>query len=580
MSEQENFDDLIRQKFAEKEFVFNEENWERAEGKIDSVRRFSKISWWTVIFIIGLISGVGLTLLFVNKNSEKTKNISEINQQKDNTSEKLSRNNSYLEKQKSSLSSNEQNANSLSQKEAEEMTPLETEGAPKTNDDHKIETNSNSNDLPSESSSNKKEVFFKEPNRETITGKKENKISQGGNKVIVDNGTLLKKQIREKELRDTEPLVYNKASKFPQTNLLENGLEKSFEKNIPSSNQIVEPDKSTEQPQNVVSEEIVQNGKTKADNEINSAKLELNSQKNSAETTFSQIVQQDKTIAISQDTASVLIQNAEKKSDSEINKTELSEKLLVVNDSISQKLDSAIVSQQNNLIPPPAVVGGLASATFFAIEAGTNFEIGWKYPHTSEGFGINPVLGIEITHYFNQKWSLCSGVQYGSISNLKASQKTFSSATYSFGSITVDKVIDTKLLHYSIVPIMLQYHFNDKNAIIFGGSISLLMNSKSKVTTITTTISPMPLDSNQTGSIPIQSSSAEKIETGYYTNAFNKWDASLAIGYRRRISQKFSVGAIANFGLLDVKNNEFFLQENFERNIGLKITISYNFLDF
>ena len=39
MSEQEKYDELIRQKFAEKEFIFNEENWEKAEKILDLSKR-------------------------------------------------------------------------------------------------------------------------------------------------------------------------------------------------------------------------------------------------------------------------------------------------------------------------------------------------------------------------------------------------------------------------------------------------------------------------------------------------------------------------------------------------------------
>ncbi|MDP1746733.1 MAG: outer membrane beta-barrel protein, partial [Bacteroidota bacterium] len=156
----------------------------------------------------------------------------------------------------------------------------------------------------------------------------------------------------------------------------------------------------------------------------------------------------------------------------------------------------------------------------------------------------------------------------------------FTGTTYGFGSTSVDKVINTKTLHYAIVPLLFQYHFNDKNAISIGGSISYLVNSKSKVTINTTTIAPMVLDSNQTGPVENQTISTQSTETGYYSNAFNKWDASLAIGYRRRISQKFSLAAIANIGLLDVKDNVFFSREMDERNVGLKIIISYNLFEF
>src|ERR1035437_6693832 len=114
MTEQENFDELIRQKFAEKEFVFNEENWEKAEKKIDSTRRLNKIAKWSTIFIIGLFSGVFLTLVFVDKvNTNDTKVISETSNQKerDNSSLGLNKENPQDEKNISKLNSEKQNQN-------------------------------------------------------------------------------------------------------------------------------------------------------------------------------------------------------------------------------------------------------------------------------------------------------------------------------------------------------------------------------------------------------------------------------------------------------------------------------------
>jgi hypothetical protein len=48
------------------------------------------------------------------------------------------------------------------------------------------------------------------------------------------------------------------------------------------------------------------------------------------------------------------------------------------------------------------------------------------------------------------------------------------------------------------------------------------------------------------------------------------------MGYRRRLSEKFNIAAIANIGLLDIKKNLIFNENKRERNSGIKIIISYN----
>ena len=79
MSEEEKFDELIRSRFSEKQFLFDEENWEKAEAIIISQRRNQKLIKWTGIFMIGLFSGIGIMLPFVlHESHNNNKNIAEV----------------------------------------------------------------------------------------------------------------------------------------------------------------------------------------------------------------------------------------------------------------------------------------------------------------------------------------------------------------------------------------------------------------------------------------------------------------------------------------------------------------------
>ena len=556
MKEQENFDDLIRQKFAEKEFVFNEENWEKAEKKIDSTRRFSKIFLWTSIFIIGLFVGVGITLLFVgNENNENKKSISEIKLQPNNKTESLNKENTSVENPNSSISPIKENQNnSTSQKTDEKEITAEAESTSIKNEDQKIEKtvttpinkNIQAEELTNKNAKNLPPAALKDSKKETIKTKKENKLSTAEAKLMAQKTISTTKQIPKNLLKESEE---------PVNDILEKAADNSM----------------------VIENKQVNNS---AEISINN-QSEINSQNSSSDRALSPVVQDKEPVNVSKLELEVVTHNTEQKINADTNSSSLTEIILPEKEIVIAKVDSSIVPNENKLVPPPpSPLGGLASATFVSVDAGTNFELGWKYPEASEAGGFNPILGIGITHFINQKLSLLSGVEYGSIAYLKASQKVFTSTTYGFGSTSVDKVINTKTLHYAIVPLLFQYHFNDKNTISIGGSISYLVNAKSKVTINTTTIAPMVLDSNQTGPVENQIISTQSTETGYYSTAFNKWDASLALGYRRRLSQKISVAAIANFGLLDVKDNTFFLRDQFERNVGLKLIISYNLFEF
>lgn len=593
MKEQENFDDLIRQKFAEKEFIFNEENWEKAEKKIDSTRRFGKISLWTSIFIIGLFVGVGITLLFVgNEKNENKKNISEINLSEDNKTESKGKENAAIENPNSSLSQSQVNENNstsqkTNEKEITSEAETETESSSIINDDRKTEKSSstpiNTNiqtEKLNKKAKNLSPAALKDSKNETIKTKKENKISDTKAKLIAQKTVNTNKQTQKNISKESEEPVSEISKKVEDKSIV---IEKKSEKNKDAvSETIIAKDEKQNNDEQTKALNTEQNEKVvNATETIAKDQSEKNSEKNSSDAPLNPVTQEKEPVNEPKSELALLTENTEKKINTGADSSSLTEIILPEKELAIAKLDSAIVPNENKSIPPPpAPPGGLASATFFSVDAGTNFEFGWQYPDASEATGFNPVLGIGITHFINQKWSFLSGVEYGSIAYLKASQKVFTSTTYGFGSTSVDKVINTKTLHYAIVPLLFQYHFNDKNAISIGGSISYLVNSKSKVIINTTTIAPMVLDSNQTGPVENQTTSTQSTETGYYSNAFNKWDASLAVGYRRRISQKFSLAAIANFGLLDVKDNVFFSREMVERNVGLKIVISYNLFEF
>ena len=588
MKEQENFDDLIRQKFAEKEFVFNEENWEKAEKKIGSARRFSKISLWTSIFIIGLFVGAGVTLLFIGKEeNENTKNISEINIREANKTESIRKENTVIENPNSSASHSQVNENSsASQKINEKEIASEAESTSIINADQKPEKGSttpiNKNvateKLINKNAKNLSPAALNDSKNEIIKTKKENKIADTEAKLIAHKTVDPDKQ-NHKNISKKSEVPVNEFSEKVEDNSIVTQKNSEKNKNIVSESTIPKTETINNEVQPIAlitaqNKKVINGSET-----IPKDQSEKNSEKNNSDLTLDHTAQEKEAVNEPKSELASLTENTEKKinalADSSVTEIILPEKELTIS-----KLDSSNVSSENKSIPPPpAPPGGLASATFFSVDAGTNFEFGWQYPDASEAAGFNPILGIGITHYINQKWSLQSGVEYGSIAYLNA-QKVFTSTTYGFGSTSVDTVVHTKMLHYAVVPLLFEYHFNDKNAICFGGSISYLVNSKSKITINTTTIAPMVLDSSQTGPVENLTTSTNSMETGYYSNAFNKWDASLAIGYRRRISQKIGIAAIANIGLLDVKNNAFFSREQFERNVGLKIIISYDLFEF
>src|ERR1700741_2983907 len=76
-TEQENFDDLLKSKLDEKEFTFNEANWDKAEKLIIETEKKRKRRIIGFIFFIGMLLGVCVMIPFISgKNNVEKKDLS------------------------------------------------------------------------------------------------------------------------------------------------------------------------------------------------------------------------------------------------------------------------------------------------------------------------------------------------------------------------------------------------------------------------------------------------------------------------------------------------------------------------
>lgn len=588
MKQEENFDEIIRQKFAEKEFVFNEESWEKAERKIDAARRLKKILLWSTVFITGFSCGIGVTFVFIQKkqtndsivlNSFSPKDRlsvtieNNINRNKNNTSNSACTTNNIHEP--NGTGNNKKEDGFISDKNPNTSTLIETD---KKYDGQTINSSGKEQEKGKERNT---VILVRHQSHKGVTG--EGKIRKMKNEQNLLIGESNNKNTYKNESGISE-LIGQKSEKLHKESI------RREKKEVAETNKLNEKRGEHEEPINKAESDQSLLVKNPTVSDSDSENKNLNGEKSNDKTQIdisTSIQQLTGVLDVNKISDKVELSatekiDSEKQAISSIAETQKDSTTYllkdivttaVIKDSSSLKSDSAMTADQSNL-STSVLPGGLSSATFVSLVLGTNAELGWQYEETIEGRGFNPIAGIEINHYLNRKWMISSGIQYGSIAYLKASEKQFSKTTYGFGSVSVDTIINTTLLHYAVVPFLLEYNLNDKNAISIGGSVSYLVNTNSKVSTRSTSVSPMSGNTN-TGEVKTISD----MESGYYTNAFNKWDASISIGYRRRMTQRFTASALANWGLLDIKNNTFFSREKFERNSGIKLVISYTLFD-
>jgi hypothetical protein len=198
-----------------------------------------------------------------------------------------------------------------------------------------------------------------------------------------------------------------------------------------------------------------------------------------------------------------------------------------------------------------------------SVEAGGGYSLGWKYHDTAQGNGVNPIIGIGFTKPINEKWSVKTGVQFSMFSNMNSVPFIIKHVAYDFNYHSNDTAVTTQKLYYVTLPLQVEYKVGQKNAVGMGGTLSYLINA-------TGTVKVYSVNGNTVTNINAYS---QNIGLKY-----NPWNASLYLLYKRNITNKFSVYLIPYFGLMDIKSNSFFGENNFERDSGMKLLLSYNIL--
>lgn len=545
MSEEEKYDELIRQKFAEKEFIFNEANWEKAEAMIDASRKTKKIFWWSAVFLIGLICGIFLMFPLVKNQSSHTA-IQPDSLSKPGYDESSASKKSILE-----------NDNSLTTHSSSDTTPLLKMESGRT--DESVSNDGN-------------------PQMVSMKDAKENEKTSGKNPSAntASYGSFSKNKFAFVEKPDSKNVRQGSTTRSTLQRQKSNVKDKianagSGSAKSPTPEPLTEQENKTDAYKNGAfalanERKTIKNTKRhgeRKDTDVRALKEGTKEEVQSKKEVVKKNVNDPADSTAGENKSTELLAA---KLDALNDSAKQEEKKLVAADSI-QKSDSIKVATQEK--PASPGLDGLSSATFLSVDAGANAQLGWKNNGVTEARGITPVLGLGITHAFNQAWSAASGVYYNGIGYLKGDSKTSSSTTYDFGSKTTITTTKPHFLHYIAIPLTIQYHFNDKNAILAGASLSYLLNAKSNMEENITYV--RPVDSLATENSSIDNSRAK---------VFNAFDAAVGIGYRRKISYRFSIIAIASFGLVDIKPNTFFLQNAVERNSGLKLMLTYNLFDF
>jgi hypothetical protein len=607
INEEEKFDDLIRQKMSEREFFFDELNWDKVDAQIERNDKLRKFKGFLRIFIGGAALGVAVTIPIMHylanpknnnlvANTETTTQTTVITPQQPlavtntpggTSTEHTNSTPGNIAPNPATVSAANKNfdktstannaVNSVTSSKSSNANPVVAENnnaLPASNSTNPAHTKPHSTHLASAIASrdnSHSNAIVEKPKTTSASGKP----TGGTSKAIASNNRVSESKkhqnasgnISQTNVGQSSPIASNSALTQTSNNtaannsLVQNSTATSSGNQAQSkgNNEAIAVGSNNSSVQSV-------NNSSGTNNSVNQVpvsatnKATENSAGKSSETASNSSTGQttNKSAENSTGANSVAANNP-----SETNKQNTAQ-------NNSQK--SSDSSNANNTAsstaaappPLPPLARKNVKGTFqLGLEIGGNYSFGWSINGTNEANGITPLAGIYGAYFFGPKIALSLGAQFNELTNLKSGYTT-THTTYSFGYTQTDTTVTPNTIYYVGVPLTLQYHFNDKNAICIGASMLFLINvSSTFATSAQTDLGPkITQTSNVLG----------------YTSGFSTTDLQLRLAYRRKIWKGFWASAEYYYGLTNLEETPYFSNSS-AKNSGLRLILSYNIID-
>jgi Outer membrane protein beta-barrel domain len=177
-------------------------------------------------------------------------------------------------------------------------------------------------------------------------------------------------------------------------------------------------------------------------------------------------------------------------------------------------------------------------------------------------FSLNPLQGLEATFPLNPKLSLGTGIYYTYLTAQKDAVKTIvTKEQYDFGYTADITKIETHQLHYAMVPLFVKLNLNTQNALIVGANLYKLITVSNSYDTYTMHYGNQ-LNTNSK-------------KTFGYSSGINTFDVGLTMGYQRILFRNLGLALRLNYGLMDIKKDDYYNENIFERNLSGQLMLTY-----
>lgn len=178
-------------------------------------------------------------------------------------------------------------------------------------------------------------------------------------------------------------------------------------------------------------------------------------------------------------------------------------------------------------------------------------------------FSGNELIGFGIERIMPGGWTLGANMIYAPTNTVEAS-RSFESVYYNFGKHLQTTTITSNRLYYLEMPIYAKFSMG-RHQVLGGLAPAYLMQVRSNVSDRIVS----PFDETM-----------QEDEAMGYVNGFNNWDIALTAGYEFQVHQRLSAGARASYGLTDITKNSFYQTDDVDRNVQLRVLLTYQLFDF
>ncbi len=494
MNEEEKFDDLINSKLSEREFPFDELNWDEAERLIIQQERLSKLRRTFLIFSGGLVLGIALMLPFVlNNRNAATNPITS----KSNLNQATTIQNNAVAPVNQVTENTTDNKNTL--KDIKASVPVQSAFVKKNN-------RTGIRAVSSKIARIKKKVT-----PPTVWAAKDNDVAY--DQPVSDN-IIASALETNKIAANTETINPNESNSVNTQTANSNPA--------PANSNIIQEGSASK---NSVVAKTNENIPTNSNIANNSAINNKSSNNSIATTTATKtILKTPKVKPPKKDVAA--------KSNSKDNSSAASP---IIKDSI-MAVERSIIPGTEQPYQPVYI------PNIFSVYLGGNYSFGWKNNGTQEGSGITPVGGFIFTHYFSYRYSASIGIGYSELNKLNKTY-TGSIVEYNSGQNADITMVTPQLIYYFAVPLKIQYNITDRSIASIGLDALYVVTTASNVTTY---------HESPAGEIIGGSS----MQNGY-TQGFSNFDFQLTGAYTRMLTERLAIRLEYYLGVNYVETKSF-----------------------